>query len=99
MIEERAMATNVHDSQVFDELLGKPKKRAPNVWADSAYRSAEQEQRLKRDGFDSHVHEKAYRDRPLPEAQQRENRHKSRRARTRRTRLSSVTAHPVSAYS
>lgn len=48
VIEERSTAIHGHDSQVFDELLGKPKKRGPDVWADSAYRSAEQEQRLKR---------------------------------------------------
>ena len=78
VIEERATAANVHDSQVFDELLGAPKKRGRDVWADSAYRSAEQEQGLKRQGFRSHVHERAYRGRPLTAAQQRENRKKSR---------------------
>ncbi len=78
VLEERATAANVHDSQVFDELLGAPEPRGPDVWADSAYRSAEQEQRLKRQGFRSHVHERAYRGRPLTPAQQRENRRKSR---------------------
>ena len=78
VVEERSTAANVHDSQVFDELLGKPSKRGRDVWADSAYRSAEQEQGLKRHGFRSHVHERAYRDRPLTEAQQQENRRKSR---------------------
>ena len=48
------------------------------MWADSAYRSAEQEQGLKRHGFRSHVHERAYRGRPLTEARLRENRRKSR---------------------
>ncbi len=78
VIEERSTAANVHDSQVFDELLGKPRKRGRNVWADSAYRSTEQEQGLKRRGFCSHVHERAYRGRPLTEAQQQKNRRKSR---------------------
>jgi IS5 family transposase len=78
VIEERSTAANVHDSQVFDELLGKPKKRGRDVWADSAYRSAEQERSLKRHGFRSHVHERAYRGRPLSDAQQRDNRRKSR---------------------
>ena len=78
VIEERSTAANVHDSQVFEELLGKPSKRGRDVWADSAYRSAEQEQGLKRHGFRSHVHERAYRGRLLTEAQQRENRRKSR---------------------
>ena len=40
VIEERSTAANVHDSQVFDELLGKPSKRGRDVWADSAYRNA-----------------------------------------------------------
>ena len=78
VIEERSTAANVHDSQVFDELLGKPKKRGRDVWADSAYRSAEQERSLKRHGFRSHVHGRAYRGRPLSDAQQRDNRRKSR---------------------
>ena len=78
VIEERSTAANVHDSQVFEELLGKPSKRGRDVWADSAYRSAEQEQGLKRHGFRSHVHERGYRGRPLTEAQLRENRRKSR---------------------
>ena len=78
VIEDRATAANVHDSQVFDELLGQPRKRGPDVWADSAYRSAEQEQSLKRHGFLSHAHERAYRGRPLTAARQRENRRKSR---------------------
>ena len=78
VLEERATAANVHDSQVFDELLGVPKTRGRDVWADSAYRSAEQQQRLRRHGFCSHVHERAYRGRPLTAAQQRKNRRKSR---------------------
>ena len=78
VIEERATAANLHDSQIVDELLGKLRKRGLDVWADSAYRSAEQEQGLKRHGFRSHVHERAYRDRPLTVAQQRENRRNSR---------------------
>ena len=78
VLEERATAANVHDSQVFDELLGAPKTRGTGVWADSAYLSAEQEQRLKRHGFCSHVHERVYRGRPLTGAQQRTNRRKPR---------------------
>ena len=78
VLEERATAANVHDSQVLDELLGVPKTRGRDVWADSAYRSAEQQQRLRRHGFCSHVHERAYRGRPLTGAQQRKNRRKSR---------------------
>ncbi len=78
VIEERATAANVHDSQVFEELLGKAGKRGRDVWADSAYRSAEHERKLKRSGFRSHVHERAYRGRPLNVRQQNANRTKSR---------------------
>lgn len=78
MIEERATAANLHDSPIFDELLGKPKKRGRDVWVDSAYSSGEQEQDLTRRGFCSHVHEHAYRCRPLTAKRQRVNRTKSR---------------------
>jgi IS5 family transposase len=78
VIEERATAANVHDSQVFVELLGKAKERGWGVWADSAYRSIEHERKLKRCGFHSHVHERAYRGRPLTARQQKTNRTKSR---------------------
>jgi len=74
VIEERSSAANMHDSEVFGELLGTPRKRGRDVWATSACRSGEQEQDLKRHGFRSHVHERAYRGQPLTEAQQRENR-------------------------
>ena len=78
VIEERATAAHVHDSQVFEALLGRAGKRGRDVWADSAYRSAEHERKLKRSGFHSHVHERAYRGRPLSARQQQANRTKSR---------------------
>lgn len=78
VIEERATAANVHDSQVFEPLLGKAKERGRDVWADSAYRSIEHERELKRHGFRSHVHERAYRGRPLTAGQERNNRKRSR---------------------
>lgn len=67
---------SVHDSQeldnVLDNTLGK------DVWADSAYRSEAQEIRLSKAGFTSHVHERAYRGKPLSEVQKAENTEKSR---------------------
>ena len=78
VIREQATPANVHDSQVFEGLLGKARERGRDVWADSAYRSCEHERRLKRRGFRSHVHEKGSRGHPLTEVQQRRNRTKSR---------------------
>ncbi len=78
VIREQTTPANVHDSQVFEGLLGKARQRGRDVWADSAYRSREHERGLKRRGFRSHVHEKGSRGHPLTEVQQRRNRTKSR---------------------
>lgn len=48
------------------------------MWAVSAYRSSEHERQLRRKGFHSLVHERAYRGRPLSARQQRANRTTSR---------------------
>jgi IS5 family transposase len=71
----------VHDSQVFDELLDQTpdadgNKRA--VYADSAYRSEAQEQRLAEADIESQVCEKGTRGKPLSEEQKRSNRTKSK---------------------
>jgi IS5 family transposase len=71
----------VHDSQVFDELLDQTidaegNKRA--VYADSAYRSEAQEQRLADAEIESQVCEKGTRGKPLTEAQKLSNRTKSK---------------------
>ena len=67
----------VHDSQPFDALLDKGNTSA-NVFADSAYRSAEIEAKLKAGGFNSRIHRRATRNHPLSDAQTRANRAKSR---------------------
>ena len=74
-------AASVHDSQVFDELLDQStddegKKRA--AYADSAYRSKDQEERLQTNGIESQVCEKGTRGNPLTEEQQASNRKKSK---------------------
>jgi IS5 family transposase len=74
-------AASVHDSQVFDELLDQStddegKKRA--AYADSAYRSKEQEERLQANGIESQVCEKGTRGTPLTEEQKAANRVKSK---------------------
>ena len=71
----------VHDSQIFDELLDKTvgldgDKRA--VYADSAYRSQAQEQRLADVEIESQVCEKGTRGKPLTEEQKQSNRTKSK---------------------
>jgi IS5 family transposase len=66
----------VHDSQPLDALLIKG-NTSRDVFADSAYRSAETEAKLKDDGFRC-IHRRASRNHPLSDAQTRANRAKSR---------------------
>lgn len=70
-------AANVHDSQVFDEVID-PDNVDPEVWADSAYRSEATEARLEAAGYLSHIHEKGQAGQPLSEAQNRDNRERSK---------------------
>jgi IS5 family transposase len=67
----------VHDSQALDALLTKG-NTSTDVFADSAYRSAETEAKLKARGFRSRIHRRANRNRPLSDAQTRANRAKSK---------------------
>ena len=67
---------SLHDSQCFADLL--EANADSGVWADSAYRSAEAEAGLRERGFESHVHERAYRNTPLNEQQKEANRERSR---------------------
>lgn len=69
---------HIHDSQVLDTLLRDAIVGGKAVWADSAYRSDEQEQSLKASDHTSRIHERAYRNKPLTEAQERSNTEKSR---------------------
>ena len=66
----------VHDSQKLDALLNKANTCA-DVFADSAYRSAEAEARLKARGFRSRIHVRATRNHPLSQQQEEANRKKS----------------------
>lgn len=69
---------SVHDSQVLDTVLRDETEGGKEVWADSAYRSDEQEQSLKASQHESRIHERAYRNKPLTEAQELNNTEKSR---------------------
>ena len=64
---------SVHDSQVFDRLLD-PGNTGKQVWADSAYRSQEIDQTLKKRNLKNKIKYKGYRHAPLTEAKQRINR-------------------------
>ncbi len=68
---------SVHDSQKLDGLLNKA-NTSEEVYADSAYRSAETEAKLKARGFRSRIHRRGSRNHPLSDAQLEANRKKSR---------------------
>jgi IS5 family transposase len=73
---------SLHDSQCFAEILvistDAMTPEDSGVWADSAYRSAEAEAMLEAKGLISHVHERAYRNTPLSDAQKAANKERSR---------------------
>ena len=68
---------SVHDSQKLDGLLNKA-NTSNDVYADSAYRSAEIEARLAARGLRSRIHVRAWRNHPLSEAEEEANRTKSK---------------------
>src|ERR1017187_202964 len=68
---------SVHDSQTLDGLLNKD-NTSQDVYADSAYRSAEIEAKLKARGFTSRIHRRGSRNHPLSQSQQEANRRKSK---------------------
>lgn len=68
---------SVHDSQELDSILD-PNNDSQATWADSAYRSEEQEARLKEKGCPSNIHERAYRNKPLTPEQDAANKERSR---------------------
>ena len=63
---------SVHDSQKFEDVLDTG-NTASDVWADSAYRSAEIEEKLADCGLKSRIHRRACRSRKLSEAQKAAN--------------------------
>jgi len=67
----------VHDSQVVDDLLD-PDNTASDVWADSAYQSAEIEAKLEGKGLKSRIHRKGHRNKPLSERAMRGNKTRSK---------------------
>ena len=76
LIEQYAVTdASVHDSQKLESLVATTDGA---VYADSAYRSAEAEAMLAGKAVVSQIHERAYRNRPLTEAQKESNRQKSK---------------------
>lgn len=67
---------SVHDSQALADVLDDD-NTASEVWADSAYRSAETEAKLKERGLKSRIHRKGHRNRPLTECEKRGNKTRS----------------------
>lgn len=63
---------NVHDSQVFEELLDEDNS-SRDVWIDSAYSSQEKRQALAQRGYRGHFQKKGYRYKKLTERQRRGN--------------------------
>lgn len=68
---------SVHDSRELDNVLD-PNNDGQETWADSAYRSEEQEARLKKKGYVSHIHERGFRNKPLTPEQEAANAERSR---------------------
>lgn len=72
----KVTSAEVHDSQVFVEILAE--NTSKDVWADSAYRSEEAELTLEAMGYRSHVHKKGTRNKPLSERDKKANTRKSK---------------------
>ena len=68
---------SVHDSQVLDALLNE-KDKGQSLYADSAYTGEDQESTISKHEMKNEVHEKGYRNRPLTEVQNANNKIKSK---------------------
>ncbi len=68
---------SVHDSQALEAILDAD-NTASNVWADSAYRSADIEKLLKEKGLSSRIHYKGHRNKPLSKRQEQGNKIRSK---------------------
>jgi len=76
LIEQYAVTdASVHDSQMLEPLVARTDGA---VYADSAYRSEKAEAMLAEKQITSQIHERAYRNRPLSDAQKETNRQKSK---------------------
>lgn len=67
----------VHDSQVMDGLVHAPEAGNKTIHADSAYRSEAAEDKLRKQGYDSQIHERGKRNQALTDEQKEKNKRKS----------------------
>lgn len=79
---------SVHGSRELDAVLD-PQNDSQDTWADSAYRPEEREARLKEQGRTSHIHERAYRNKPLAPEREAANKERS----SVRVRIEHVSGH------
>lgn len=78
LVRRYAVSTaSVHDSQKFEDVLD-PGNTASGVWADSAYRSAQTEEKLTARAMTSHIHRRGSRGKPLTQPQQAANKTRSK---------------------
>ena len=73
----RVTTASRHDSQEFEDLI-ETSENSQDVWADSAYRSSESEAMLVKNNLNSRVNERAYRNKPLSDAQKMLNKTRSK---------------------
>lgn len=71
-------SAEVHDSRMLDTLTNKKQDGHQCFYGDSAYRSLENQEILKKKNICSRIHEKGYRNHPLTENQKQRNRRKSK---------------------
>ena len=67
----------MHDSQKCGDVLD-ANNTASGVWADSAYRSQEIEEKLAEQGLKSHIHQRGHRGKPLTVRQEAANKTRSK---------------------
>jgi IS5 family transposase len=75
--EFETTSAEVHESQVYEKILD-PTNTNGNVYADSAYFSKGIQKRLDELWYRSHINRKGYRNAPLSELQQEQNKKKSK---------------------
>jgi IS5 family transposase len=93
LIRKHSVTTaSTHDSQEFANLI-EGSNEGKDVWADSAYRSAESEKVIKERALCSKVHERGYRNNPITAEQKAANKVKS----SVRVRVEHVFGHMATA--
>src|SRR3954464_5287794 len=83
----------VHGSQTLDDLLD-PHNTASDVWADTAYRPKEGEEKLAEKGLRSRIHRRASKGKPLSQRAHEANRTRSK-VRARASSISSAISTPA----